>query len=138
MPGTPSEAIAGCLTDAVRAADLIALVADRVYPEKPEQLTAVRPYLAWWLTGGGGGKTLGGASGLQRYDLRVEAVAATEAQAQAVLGAARDALLLPRSEWQSVNNGIQGVFASEDADQDVLDDGAEVAGQTFSLHFIPQ
>lgn len=137
MPGTPSEAIAGCLTHPVRAAALVALVDDRVYPSKPEQ-DAPRPNVVWWLVGGGGAKTLATHSGLQRYDLRVEATATTEAESQAVLEAARDAVLLTRAQWKVIGNGVQGIFASEDADQDTLEDGAEVAGQTFSLHFVPQ
>ena len=125
---TSSELITARLTNAGEAADLIALVASRVYPSKPTQ-DAVRPFVTWWLVSGDGQKTLSGRSRLQPYELRVEATADTEAAAVAVIQAVRSAL----DGWSSRDEGIQGCFAQEDADQQTLDDGAEVAGQTFKL-----
>lgn len=133
MPGTTSEVITDRFTTIPAANALIALVADRVFPSKPAQ-NAVLPFVVWWLTSGDGAKTLSGRSRLQQYDLRVEAVATTEAESAAVLDTVR--ILL--DGWQDRLAGIQGCFAAEDVDQQTLDDGSEIAGQTFRLHYIPQ
>lgn len=132
MPGTTSEAIAGRLTESVLSAALAALVSTRVYPSKPTQDAAL-PYVVWWETGGDGLKTIGGRSRLQQYDVRVECYATTEAGSKAVLEAVRDLL----DGWRDREDGVQGCFASEDADQQTLEDGTEVAGQTFRLWFVP-
>lgn len=133
MPGSTSEAITGRLTTLPTAAGLNALVSNRVFPSKPAQDAAL-PFVCWWLTGGDGGKTLAGRSNLQPYDLRVEAVATTEADSVAVMDEVRVLL----DGWRDRPNGIKGCFAGEDVDQQTLDDGSEVAGQTFRLYMIPQ
>jgi hypothetical protein len=66
--------------------------------------------------------------------MRVEAVATTEAEAKAVLSEVRTLL----SGWSDRSIGVQGCFEAEDEDESTLDDGAEVAGQTFRLYFAPQ
>lgn len=132
-PATPSEAMNERLTVDPPAGDLSALIGDRAFPCKPTQ-EAELPYLAWWEVSGGGGTTMSGPTRLKQHEMRVEAYAATEDEAVRVLAAAR--LLL--AGWRDRNRGVQGCFESEDADQESLDDGVEVAGQTFRLWFAPQ
>lgn len=137
MPATSSEVIAARLTTTPAADDLIALVGLNGFPSKPTQ-DAPLPYVVWWEAGGDGLKTLAGRSGLQVYDVRVECYARTEAESKAVLAEVRALLLVSRAAWKALNLGVQGCFAAEDADQQTLDDGAEVSGQTFRLHYVPQ
>lgn len=122
-----SEAIAGRLLDEDEAADLIDLIADRVFPSKPAQDTTL-PYLVFYLTGGGGMNTVDGPSRLQPRSLRVEGYDRDEAGSAAVLDAATAVL----DGWRDRENGIQGCFAEEDADQQT-DGELEISGQTFRL-----
>ncbi len=130
---TPSEVLHGRLSDETDAAALIALVSDRLFPSKPDQDAAL-PLLTWWVVGGDGLGTLSGRSRLQAYDLRLEAHARTEAESVAVLAAARPVL----HGWRDREIGVQGCFATEDTDQQTIDDGTEVSGQTFRLWYAPQ
>lgn len=141
-PATPSEALAQrLLTDTA----LIALVDDRVFPSKPTQNTP-GDYVVYFRQGGGDSKTLGGRSGLQASEMRVECYATTSAAAEAILDAVvtrlcgrRAAGDLPAvAPWRDRANGVQGCFAQGDSDELVTDDGKQVSGQTFSLHFKPQ
>jgi hypothetical protein len=136
VPATSSEAVAARLTHPTDAAALIALVGDRVFPSKPPQENPTLPYVVWWETGGDGMVTLGGRSTLQPYEVRVECYAETEDESKAILAEVRGLLLLSRAAWKLLNLGVQGCFASEDADQMTLEDGTEVSGQTFRLHFV--
>lgn len=130
-PTTPAEAIAGRLTEP--NTDLAGLVDTRVYPNKPTQEPS-GDYVTFYRSGGGDGSTLGGANGLKSSEIRVEAVAPTQAVAESIL----DAVAVLLDGWRDRSIGVQGCFAVGDRDEDTQDDGRQVAGQTYSLHFKPQ
>lgn len=136
MPATASEVLKARLTHSTDAADLIAMVSSRVTPSKPTQQNVVIPNVTWWELGGDGMVTLGGRSGLQPSEVRVECHAETEEESKAILAEVRGLLLLTRAQWRTLNLGVQGCFAAEDADQTTQEDGTEVSGQTFRLHFV--
>lgn len=131
-PTTPAEAFAARLTGA-EATALVALVEDRVTPGKPTQ-EPTGDYLTFYRSGGGDGASLGGANGLKSHEMRVEGVAQTQATAEAILDAANELL----DGWRDRDIGVQGCFAVGDRDEATQDDGRQVAGQTYSLHFKPQ
>lgn len=133
-PTTPGEAIAGRLLSG--APDVAALVGSRIFPSKPTQ-DAQGDYVVYFRTGGGGNTALGGRIGLQAYEMRVECYARTAGSADAILAAVVARLAGPPA-WRDRPNGVQGCFPVGDADEQVLDDGDQVSGQTFSLWFKPQ
>jgi hypothetical protein len=136
-PTNTSEAIGGRLLGSYGGADLVealaARVEQRVYPSKPTQGVA-GDYVVYWRAGGSDGSTLAGATGLRANEVRVEAVSDTQAGAEAALDAA--AALL--DGWRDRAIGVQGCFAVGDRDEAVFDDGRQVSGQTFTLHFKAQ
>ena len=137
-PTTSSDVFAQRL---LTGAGVAALVGTRVYPSKPAQDVA-EDYVVYFRTGGGDAKTLGGRSGLQPSDIRVECYASTQAAAEAILKAVTTRLCGDRAAgvpgWRDRANGVHGCFAQGDSDEQVLDDGGQVSGQTFSLWFKPQ
>lgn len=130
-PGNEIEAVAGRLATA--ATSLYTLIADRSYPGKPAG-NASLPYVVFYRASGGDGTTLGGPRGTRQTDIRVDAYARSEEDAEAVLAAVRSQL----DGWRDRPNGVQGCFAQGDADEEILDDDRHVSGQTFSLWFNPQ
>lgn len=136
-PGNVSEAIAGRL---LGDAGVTALVSTRITPDKPMQEPDGN-YLSFWRVSGGDGYNLARRNGLQQYQHRVEATARTQAEAEAILQAAllrlcgdNDAV----DPWVDKANGIFGCFAVGDADEQTLDDGRQVSGQSFNVWFKPR
>lgn len=138
-PANWSEAIAGRLLGTYDAespgesTDLAALVSTRIAPSKPTQ-DPEGDHVSFWLTGGGDGAKLSGRNGLKPFDVRVEATATTQAGAEAILIQV-DALL---DGWRDRDRGVQGCFAVGDRDEDTLQDGRQVSGQTYRLWFKAQ
>lgn len=130
---TEGEAIA---TRLLADAGVTALVGNRVTPSVPTQ-DPTGDYVTYYRTAGGEGRTLGGRNRLQNYSVRIEAVAETQAKANAIL-AAVVASLTPRDAWRDEDNGVRGCSTQGDADESVLEDNRRVAGQTFSIWFKPQ
>lgn len=131
-PTTPAEAIAGRLL-ADDAAALAALVGDRIWPNKPTQDPAC-PYVTFFRSGGGDGVRLDGATSLNPAEVRVEAVAETQGEADAVMAAVAERL----AGWRDRSIGVQGCFPAGDRDEQTNDDGRQVSGQSFTLWFKPQ
>lgn|GEM_PF-4130224 len=127
---SPITVISGRLKE---AGPLTALIQNRSYPSKPTDNCPL-PYVVYLRVSGGDGMNLGGPRRLSQHDIRVEAYAETEQQAEEVLDAVRDQL----HGWRDRTIGVQGCFAQGDADESTEDDGNQVSGQTFSLHFCPQ
>lgn len=127
MPNTPGEAIG---TRLLSDAPLSLLVSTRISPSKPTQEPS-GDYVVYYLTGGGDGINAVGRKTLQEYTLRVEGTSATDAGAQAI----RKAALATLTTWRDLTSGVQGCFAVGDADDNTLEDGRQVAGQTFRLFF---
>ncbi len=127
---TPSEAIGTRLTSDTA---LAALVSDRIAPIKPEH-DATLPYVVFTKSSGGDGANLTAARRTRQHDIRVDVYAANETDAEPVLAAVLDRL----DCWQDRSIGVQGCFAQGDADQEQMDDGNVISGQTFSLWFSPQ
>jgi len=132
MPyGTPGEAIASRL---LATPAVVALVGVRVTPSKPPQ-DAPGDYLVYYRSAGGGGMRLNGPAGLNAYSMRVDCYSETQAGAEAILTAVRSAL----GGWSDRANGVQGCFAQEDADEQVIDDAGggvyQVSGQSFQLWY---
>lgn len=115
-------------------AAVTALVGDRIFPSKPLQEPGDdEAYLCYWNAGGGDGITLSGPQSYRTHDVRIEAVAKTQAIAEAAIAAAKARL----HGWRDVAAGVQGCFAQGDADETVLDDGFQISGQSFSIRFKP-
>jgi hypothetical protein len=130
MPANAIEAIAGRL---LAASGLTALIDSRAYPSKPTSNAAL-PYVVFFRQSGGDGLTLMATRNLRQHEIRVEAIAETQAEAESVLAAVTARL----HGWQDRPNGIQGCFAQGDADERTDGDGIQVSGQTYSLWFAPQ
>lgn len=113
-----------------------ALVGIRVTPTVPTQ-DPPGDYVTYYRTAGGEGRTLGGRNRLQNYSVRIEAVAGSQAAANAILTAVVDSLT-PREGWRDEENGVRGCSTQGDADESVMEDNRRVAGQTFSIWFKPQ
>lgn len=133
-PLTEGEAIA---TRLLTEPAVTALVGTRIYPSKPTQDPAAA-YLVYYRTGGGDGRRLGGRHGLQNYAVRVEATAATQGEAEAILAAVRDRLTPAGERWVDKDNGVHGCSTVGDADEQTLEDGRQVSGQTFGIWFKAQ
>ena len=134
MPArTEGEAIA---TRLLGDAAITALVSQRVFPSKPTQ-DPQNDYIVYYRVGGGDGRTLKGRSRLQNYQVRVEATAMTQAKAEAIMAAVRNSLTPPDETWKYPENGIEGVHSTADADEQTLEDGRQVSGQTFGVWFRP-
>lgn len=134
-PATASEAFAQRL---LTGDAIIALVDAKVYPTKPTQ-DIDGDYIVYYRTAGGDNKTLDGRSGLQAHDIRVECYSGTSAGAVALLNAVVDRVCGSGNDrWRDRDNGVQGCFAQGDSDEQILDDGTQIASQTFSLWFKPQ
>lgn len=130
-PANEIQAIAGRLT--ATGTDLEALVDDRVYPSKPTG-NATLPYVVFFRQSGGEGANLNAQRGTRQFEIRVDVYATSQEQADEVL----EAVFTQLHCWRDRVNGVQGCFARDDADEQVLDDGNHTAGQTFSLTFNPQ
>lgn len=128
-PATVIEAVVQRLLDP----GVTALVGQRVFPSKPTQ-DSLWPYVVATKTAGGDEVRLDGPAGLQGYSVRLDCYAKTEAEAEAVLAAAAARL----DRWRDRANGVQGCFPQGDADEEVLDDGSQVSGQTFTVWFKAQ
>ena len=127
----PGEAIAARLTSAVAGTASVG----NVFPTLPTQ-DAPQTYTTYRRVSGGGATNFHGRSGLQAYTYRIDVYAPDEVTAEAVLTAIMD----PDSGlpgWNDRPNGVQGVFPSDDADADVLDDGyaTRAPGQSFVIYF---
>ncbi len=133
-PATIGEAVAQRLLGDIGG--VVALVASRVYPSKPTQ-EPTGNYIVYYRTAGGDGVRLGERSGLQNYTVRVEATAETQAAAESIIDAVIARLAGP-PVWVDKANGVSGCFAQGDKDEDVLEDGRQVSGQSFSVWFKPQ
>src|SRR5262245_48755639 len=127
VPTTPGEAIAQRL---LANGSITALVNQRVYPSKPEG-NPTWPFIVYFRAGGGGGHHLGGRNRTQEYTMRVEVYAEHDTQAQPIIAAVVSAL----KNWRDIPNKVHGSFATDDADEVVLDDGSQVPGQSFRLFF---
>jgi hypothetical protein len=133
-PTTPIEAIAGRLLGSYGdASALAALVAKRQYPSKPTQ-DPPGDHVVFWRVGGGDGANLAGANKLKASEIRVECISATEGGAEKIADAV-DGLL---NGWRDRGIGVQGCFPVGDRDEATLDDGRQVSGQTYRLHFNPK
>jgi hypothetical protein len=133
-PTTEGEAIATrLLTDIATAA----LVGTRIYPSKPTQ-EPNGDYIVYFRTAGGGGKRLKARNGLQNYSVRVEAVAETQAKAEAILKAVTNRLTPAEGTWKDSTIGVQGCYSQGDADEQTLEDGRQVSGATFGIWFKAQ
>ncbi len=116
---------------------IVQLVGQRVAPSVPTQ-DPTSDYIVYYRVSGGDGRRLAGRNGLQKYDVRIECTAETQARAEAIL-AAVVARLTPEGErWTDPANGVQGCSTSGDADEAVLEDNRRVSGQTFSIWFKAQ
>lgn len=129
MAATVGEALAPLL---LADLPLAALVGARIAPSKPTQEPA-GDYLCYWNVGGGDGVALDGPTQYRWQEVRFEAVAGTQARAEAILAALRAVL----HGWRDVSEGIQGAFAQGDADEQTLDDGRQISGQSYSIRFKP-
>lgn len=131
MAATPTEAVIGRLR---ATPGVTALVGTRAYPVLPTQDPG-GDYVVVTKTAGGGGMRLGGPTRLNQYSVRVDCYSATEAGAEALLGACVGAL----AGWSDRPNKVSGCFPTEDADEQVVPDAGggvyRVSGQTFSLWF---
>lgn len=130
-PANEIQAIAGRLAEPDTS--LVSLIAQRAYPGKPTG-NAGLPYVVFYRASGGDGTNLAGRRGTRQTDIRVDAYARSEEEAEQVLAAVREQL----DAWRDRNNGVQGCFAQGDADETILDDDRHSSGQTFSLWFNPQ
>lgn len=130
MAATPHEAINGRL---LATSAVTTLIGQRAYPALPTQ-DPPGDYVVHTVRAGGDGARLGGTARLRAYDVELEVYAETDARAQAILAAVRDAL----DGWQDRPNGVQGCFAQGDASDDVRGDGSRITGQTFTIWFKPQ
>ena len=131
MPANEIQAVAGRLAES--GTPLISLVQDRTYPSKPKDNAAL-PYVVFYRQSGGDGANLSGQRATRQYEIRVDAYATSQEQADEVLAAVFDRLHC----WRDRDAGVQGCFARGDADEQVLGDGNFVSGQTFALTFNPQ
>lgn len=129
MAATSAEAIAARL---LADGPLGALVGTRITPGTPTQ-EPTDDYLCFWRQSGGDGITLSGPRSSRGESIRVEATAATQARAEAILNAARNSL----HGWQDYAAGVQGCFAQGDADEQIDAAGRFVSGQTFEIRFEP-
>lgn len=129
MASTSAEVIAARL---LADGPTTALVSTRITPSKPVQ-EPDGDYLCFWRQSGGDGVTLDGPTASHWEEIRVEATAATQARAEAILKAVRESL----HGWRDVANGVQGSFAQGDADEQTLEDGRQVSGQSFMIRFKP-
>jgi len=133
-PRTEGEAIAQRL---LTEPAVTALVGTRVYPSKPTQ-DPVEKYIVYYRTGGGDGRRLAGRLGLQNYQVRVESTAGTQAEAEAILAAIIERLTPAGDRWVDKDNGVHGCSTVGDADEQTLEDGRQVSGQTFAIWFKAQ
>lgn len=131
MPANAIEAVGGRLAEAEGA--LAGLVQGRCWPGKPAA-NASLPYVVFYRTSGDDGVNLNGRRGTRQHEIRVEAWARSEEEAETVLAAAHEQL----DGWQDRSNGVQGCFARGDADEQVNEDDTHVSGQTFGITFCPQ
>ena len=134
VPRTEGEAIAQRL---LTEPAVTALVGTRIYPSKPTQ-DPTEKYVVYYRTGGGDGRRLAGRHGLQNYAVRVEATAGTQAEAEAILAAVRERLAPVGDRWVDKTNGVHGCSTVGDADEQTLEDGRQVSGQTYSIWFKAQ
>lgn len=133
-PRTEGEAIAQRL---LAEPAVTSIVGNRVYPSKPTQDPSAA-YVVYYRTGGGDGRRLAGRNGLQNYAVRVEAVAGSQGEAEAVLKAVRDCLTPEGAAWVDKGNGVHSCSTVGDADEQTLEDGRQVSGQTFGIWFKAQ
>lgn len=121
-------------------AGIAALIGTRFYPQLPTQEPDGN-YAVYQRTSGGDLTTLAGRSGLQRYSVRIDVIATTQKEAEAILNAitvrlAGDGGATP--PWSDRGNGVQACFPEGDVNDDTLDDGRRWPGQTFGIWFKPQ
>lgn len=114
-------------------ASVAALVLDRVKPSKPTQ-DDLLPCISVYRSSGNDGTNLAAVRRLRQNDIRVDAWARNQKEAQAVLAVAVDRL----DGWSDKPNGVHACLAQGDADEQTNDDGDQISGQTFSVWFAPQ
>jgi hypothetical protein len=137
-PKNATEAIGRRL---VTGEDLTALVDERITPNTPTQ-ESEKPYVVFYLAGGGGGSNLSETRRLQQYLYLVESYGETDEQADAVHAAVMSRLcgdpVKGVAPWRDLAAGVQCCRPADDADSQVLDDGSVVRGQAVSIWFCPQ
>lgn len=130
-PITATECIVGKL---LADAGVTALVSTRIYPGLPTQDPA-NDYIVVTKTAGGNDQLLNGNMQINKYTMRVDCYAMTEARAEAILKAAN----VPLSGWKDRTVGVLGCFNVADSDEQVTDDLGggvyRVSGQSFTLFF---
>jgi len=108
----------------------------RVYTVADTQ-DAGAPAIVVTKLGAEGGSRLNGGRGLRRWTLQVDCYADTEAAAQALGAAVRDALAPGDSPaWRDLAAGVHGTFW-EDSTAGITDDGVRLQSETFGVWFQP-
>lgn len=110
-----------------------AIAGDRVKPSKPTQDDSL-PYVSVFRSSGNEGLNLGEVRRVRQNDIRCDAWARNQKEAQNLLAA----IVARLDGWADKPNGVHGCFAQGDANEQTNDDGDQISGQTFSVWFAPQ
>jgi hypothetical protein len=108
----------------------------RVYTVADTQDTG-SPAIVVTKLGAEGGSRLNGGRGLRRWTLQIDCYADTEAAAQALGTAVRDALTpADAAAWRDLAAGVHGAFW-EDSSAGITEDGVRLQSETFGVWFQP-
>lgn len=112
------------------------LVDGQVYTVADTQ-DAGAPAIVVTKLGAEGGSRLDGSRGLRRWTVQIDCYADTEAAAEALAAAVREALAPGEgAAWRDLAAGVHGTFW-EDSTGSVTDDGVRVQSETFGVWFQP-
>lgn len=139
VPKTSGEALAKrLLTDA----ELKAKIGERIFPNVPDQDIDGAYLVFRQVLGGAGMLCLDGMPGLKSYTWRLDAFAATDEEAVAIMELVIDRLCGNRkkglSVWRDLASGVQVCSPAPDADADIEGFGENTAGQSVNVLFCPQ